>query len=148
MLDVNNEERKRYESFANLHAHWTSSLTKNKERETTKTFERLREGNNGIVGLLDDQIEGENVQNDALGEQQLHFDLLEWRWETWGTLQSAGSGLRFCWISIKCWAIISAFRKLSSTFAAKKQQPAAMIYESLFRVTPTNWSWEWYDWML
>lgn len=77
MLDVSNEERKRYESFANLHAHWTSSLTKKKKRKTTKTFERLREGYNGIVGLFDDQIEGENVQNDALGEQQLHFDLLE-----------------------------------------------------------------------
>ena len=78
MLDVSNEERKRYESFANLHAHWTSSLTRKEEKKKTiKTFERLREGNNGIVGLLDDQIEGENVQNDALGEKQLHFDLLE-----------------------------------------------------------------------
>ena len=77
MLDVSNgkeSDTNRLQTSTRTELH--RSLEK-KKRKTTKTFERLREGNNGIVGLLDDQIEGENVQNNALGEQQLHFDLLE-----------------------------------------------------------------------
>ena len=77
MLDVSNgkeSDTNRLQTSTRTELH--HSLEK-KKRKTTKTFERLREGYNGIVGLLDDQIEGENVQNNALGEQQLHFDLLE-----------------------------------------------------------------------
>ena len=49
--------------------HRSLKIRKEKTKNQKKTFERLREGYNGIVGLLHDQIEGENVQNDALGEQ-------------------------------------------------------------------------------
>ena len=49
--------------------HRSLKIRKEKTKNQKKTFERLREGYNGIVGLLHNQIEGENVQNDAFGEQ-------------------------------------------------------------------------------
>ena len=71
------ERRRRDESFAKRHAYCSGFSGTRWEWRRKRTGEFGADGKDGVEGLLDDEIEREDIQDDSLRQEHFHFYILE-----------------------------------------------------------------------